>query len=90
MPLIAVLDSIKLSLYHEKDGKHHEPHVHAVYNGFKAVYDFEGRLTKGEMPNPQKRMIAAWILEHQEELLDRWENAMKFLPILRIDREEKK
>ena len=42
MPLIAVLDAIKLSLYHEKDGKHHEPHVHAVYNEYKAVYDFDG------------------------------------------------
>ena len=55
MPLIAVLDAIKLSLYHEKDGKHHEPHVHAVYNEYKAAYDFDGSLTRGEMPNPQKK-----------------------------------
>ena len=90
MPLIAVLDAIKLSLYHEKDGKHHEPHVHAVYNEYKAVYDFDGRLTRGEMPNQQKRIIAAWILEHQEELYDRWESAMRFMPISRIDREGEK
>ena len=58
----------------EEDGKHHKKHIHIKYNNYKAIFDFEGNLISGKIPNKQKKMVQAWIAIHEEELYRLWKN----------------
>ncbi|MBR1439304.1 MAG: DUF4160 domain-containing protein [Synergistaceae bacterium] len=44
-------------------------YFHAWYSGHKAEFDFEGNILAGEMPSKQSKMIAAWLLCTQMNLL---------------------
>lgn len=60
----------------------HNPHIHAVYQGHKASYDFDGNVTAGEpLPRKQHRILAAWIELHRDELEAAWTLAMNNEPI---------
>ena len=52
--------------------KHRCPHLHAYYNEYKAVFDFEGTIIEVSMPNKQSKIIQAWMEIHKEELIKLW------------------
>ena len=68
MPIVSQFYGILIRMYYNDMEKHHEPHIHAEYAEYKAVYDFNGNRIKGKMPNKQEKMIIAWIAIHVEEL----------------------
>lgn len=40
--------------------EHNPPHIHAVYQGYRASYDFDGNVTAGEpLPRKQHRILVA-------------------------------
>lgn len=45
----------------------------------------DGDLTDGDMPNRQKRLIAAWTELHRDELLANWELAINEQPLYKIE-----
>lgn len=47
--------------------EHNPPHLHAEYQGNNAVFNFDGEITEGTMPNKQKKLIVAWIEIHKDE-----------------------
>ncbi len=84
MPLLAIIGAIKISIYYEAGGKHHDFHIHVAYNEYKALYDLNGNIIKGEMPNPQNRAASEWIQDHREQLIDAWNKAMNNIYVDRI------
>lgn len=74
MPIISKFYGIIITMYMEEDGKHHKKHIHIKYNNYKAIFDFEGNLISGKIPNKQKKMVQAWIAIHEEELYRLWKN----------------
>ena len=72
-------------MYWEDDGQHHEPHFHARYSGYKAVFDLNGRLIVGKLPEAQNTYVKAWALIHHDELLANWELACNKEQLFRID-----
>jgi len=48
------------------------PHLHAIYNENKAVFDLNGNLLEGNMPNKQRKIIEAWMEIHNDELVKLW------------------
>lgn len=56
MPIISMFYGIVISMYYDE---HNPPHFHAYYGDFKAIFDFDGELLKGEMPKKQQKLIAA-------------------------------
>lgn len=55
---------------------HVPPHFHAEYNGQKALVDIlEARVIKGALPARQLKLILAWAVIHQDELMQNWELA---------------
>jgi hypothetical protein len=48
-------------------------HLHAKYVEYDGVFDFEGNLVEGDLPNKQRKLVEAWILIHKEELQANWE-----------------
>lgn len=75
MPTISMFFGIIIRMYN--NGEHNPPHFHAYYQDYEAMFDFNGNLIKGNMPNKQANLIKAWTIIHEEELLANWDLAMK-------------
>ena len=64
---------------------HTPPHFHAEYNGQKAVVDIiNGRVIKGALPAKQLKLVLAWDVIHQDELMQNWELAKDLKPLNKI------
>ena len=58
-------------------GEHPPPHIHAYYAEHKASVDIRtGNIIQGDLPNKQKKLVAAWVALHQDELLADWDLVM--------------
>ena len=77
MPLISQFYGILISMYKEEFVKHNLPHFHAYYAEFEAVFDLEGQLLEGNLPNKQRKMVEVWALIHAEELQAVWNSIIK-------------
>ena len=73
MPTISMFYGIIIRMYRELGGKHHMPHIHVLYSGDEAIFDFDGNMIEGYIPRKQQQLTIAWILIHQEELGANWQ-----------------
>ena len=56
--------------------EHNPPHFHVYYQGRKGIFDIRTcEVIDGDLPKKQIKLIGAWSLLHQEELLADWELA---------------
>ncbi len=71
MPTISVFFGIVVQMY----WRDHPPaHFHAYYQGFEGLFALDtGELIEGQMPVGSRRVLKAWTLRHQTELLENWE-----------------
>ena len=57
-------------------GEHNPPHIHAEYQGSKAVFDFAGNMVRGSLGSRTAvRLVRDWIDLHGPELWADWELA---------------
>ena len=71
MPEISLFYGIRVTMYYDD---HNPPHFHAEYNGNKALIEIDGaRVIKGALPSRQLKLILAWCVLHQDELMQNWE-----------------
>ena len=55
---------------------HNPPHIHAIYNGYKASYGIDdAKIIAGKMPKKADALIAEWILLRKQDLLQVWKLA---------------
>jgi hypothetical protein len=56
--------------------EHNPPHIHAEYQGNKAVFDLSGNVTKGTLQSQTAmRLVREWIKLHESELWEDWKLA---------------
>lgn len=56
--------------------EHNPPHVHAEYQGNKALFDLSGNMTHGNLRSRTAvRLVREWIDRHVDELDEDWELA---------------
>jgi len=73
MPTISMFYGILIRMYLGKK-EHNPPHIHAIYQNKKAVFDIKtGEKTDGNLPNDKEKLVSAWITLHKDELLADWE-----------------
>lgn len=73
---------IRVTMYYED---HNLPHFHAEYNGNKALVEIdEARVMKGALPSKQLKLVLAWCVLHQDELMQNWELAKDGRPLNEI------
>jgi hypothetical protein len=89
MPTISMFFGILVRMFFRDIEKHHEPHIHAEYQGKVAVYSInDGKRLAGEIPPKKHKLVVAWIEIHKEDLLVNWELAVtgkKPFPIRGLD-----
>jgi len=77
MPELASFYGIKVMMYTLDNKRHHLPHIHARYQGEKAVFSIpEGELLAGSLPSKKVRMVQTWIDIHTDELMECWDLAV--------------
>ena len=58
----------------------------SLFYGNKAIIDInEARVIKGALPSRQLKLILAWCVIHQDELMQNWELSKDGLPLNRIN-----
>lgn len=83
MPEISLFYGIRVTMYYDD---HNSPHFHAEYNGMKALIDIvQARVLKGALPSRQLKLILAWCVIHQDELMQNWELSKDGKPLNRIN-----
>lgn len=82
MPEISLFYGIRVTMYYDD---HNPPHFHAEYNGNKAIVDIcNARIIKGALPSRQLKLVLAWCVIHQDELMQNWELSKDGKPLNRI------
>lgn len=65
MPLIDVIDGIRIKIYNRD---HLPAHIHAVYNEYEAfIVIADGRIMAGYLPGSQMRKVIAWLSDHGDQ-----------------------
>lgn len=86
MPVISMFYGLIVMMYFFDTKKHNLPHIHVKYQNDEAVFSItDGELLEGSLPNNKKRLIAAWIEIHKEELMADWQLASEGQQIFKID-----
>lgn len=85
MPEISRFFGIIIRMFTETGERHHTPHLHAYYQGRKAVFSIDPiELITGELPHRQQRLVEAWMELYQAELMEDWNLAIAGNPINKI------
>lgn len=86
MPTISMFYGLIIRMMFMDTTKHHLPHLHVEYQGENAVILIpDGELIEGNLPLKKLRMLQAWIVIHEEELMADWALAVKGEPVFKID-----
>ena len=65
--------------------KEHEPsHIHALYGEHIGIFNLKTmEMEEGDLPTKARELVKEWLIQHQNELIDMWENqSIKKLPPL--------
>ena len=77
MPILSAFYGIIIRMYFFDNQQHHLPHIHAEYQGNKAVFAIESAdLIQGPLPRKQLRLVQAWMELRRDELTADWQLAV--------------
>jgi len=83
MPVVSMFFGIVVRMYYDD---HNPPHIHAEYQGSKAVLDFQGNVLKGGLGSRTAlKLVREWVDLYAVELVDDWNAARQGQPIKKID-----
>lgn len=73
MPEISRFFGIVIAMFYSE---HNPPHFHARYGGDKVAIEIRTlRVSEGRLPPRALGLVIEWASQHQDELMDDWEQA---------------
>jgi hypothetical protein len=85
MPEISRFFGIIIRMYMEAGSPHNHPHLHAYYQNAVGIYRVDQiEMIEGNLAKREQRLVEAWIVLHQNELLENWERLQSGEPPLKI------
>lgn len=72
MPTLSMFYGIIVRMQSEQGGKHHMPHIHAIYGDHEIVIALDGEVLEGSIPIKQRKMLEGWMAIHEDELMANW------------------
>ena len=85
MPELSRFYGLIVKMLFMDGGRHHKPHVHVYYGDYEAQLAVDGELLAGSLPVKQFKLVQAWLVLHEDELYQAWNNAVAGKPFDRID-----
>jgi len=73
VPTLSMFYGIIVRMFREQGGKHHIPHIHAMYSGQNVVVTFDGNVIEGDFPASKLKLLVAWVEIHKDELEANWQ-----------------
>ncbi len=71
MPIIKIIDSIKILIYFND---HAPPHFHAVYNEYEELIIIETLETySGNLPGKQRKKVIEWAEKSKDYIKSKWD-----------------
>lgn len=84
MPELSRFFGIVIKMIYKDEGRHHKPHIHVYYGEYEASIAIDGEMLAGSLPSKQYKLVAAWLIMHEDELYQAWNRAVAGKPINRI------
>ncbi len=82
MPEICRFFGISIRMYYND---HAPPHFHAVYGEQKAIVDIRTLMViEGRLSPRVLGMVMEWASQHQEALMELWEQARNYQPLCKL------
>jgi len=86
MAILSMFYGLIISMFYGDNKQHKSPHIHVRYQDMKAVFSIpEGEMIEGSLPIKKIKLIQAWIIMHEEDLIANWELATNEQNIFRIE-----
>ena len=86
MATLSIFYGIIISMFYGDNKQHKLPHIHAQYQNFEAVFSIlDGEIIEGSLPRKKIKLIQAWIILHEEDLMANWELATHERNIFKIE-----
>jgi hypothetical protein len=86
MALLSMFYGLVISMFYGDNKQHKSPHIHVRYQDMKAVFSIpEGEILNGDLPQKKIKLVQAWIIMHEEDLMANWELATTEENIFRIE-----
>ena len=85
MPEISRFYGISVKMLYMDDSQHHKPHVHVYYGEYEASVGIDGEMLAGSLPTKQYKLVAAWLVLHEDELYKAWNYAVSGRSFTRIE-----
>ena len=83
MPTICMFRGIKIYINWRE---HQPPHFHAKYGGDEVIVSIQdAEVIAGSFPSKQLKLLLAWAILHQDELMDNWNLAANKEDLFAID-----
>ena len=77
MPELSRFMGIVIKMIFLDDEKHHKPHVHVKYGDYKDSIGIDGEVLAGSIPSKQYKLVQAWLIIHEDELYEAWNQAVR-------------
>ena len=85
MPELCRFFNIVVKMIFSDTDQHHKPHFHVYYAEHEASVGVDGELLAGSLPVKQLKLVQAWAAIHEDELYAAWNNAVRNIPIDKIE-----
>ena len=86
MAVLSIFYGIIISMFYGDNKQHKQPHIHVKYQDMKAVFSIpDGEILSGAIPEKKVKLVQAWIVMHEEDLMANWELATNEKNIFKID-----
>jgi hypothetical protein len=86
MATLSIFYGLIISMFYGDNKQHKIPHIHVEYQGQEAVFSIpDGEILTGALPNKKIKLVQAWIIMHEEDLMANWELATNEKNIFRIE-----
>ena len=86
MATLSMFYGLVISMFYGDNKQHHLPHIHVKYQDMKAAFSIpDGEMIEGNLPIKKIKLVQAWIIMHEEDLMANWDLATNEANIFRID-----
>lgn len=86
MPTISMFYGIIIRMYYFDNQQHSTPHIHVHFQDDSMIVEIpSGQILEGNIPINKKKLVDAWVVIHQDELMADWELAISGESVFKID-----
>ncbi|GBR77623.1 hypothetical protein RDn1_282 [Candidatus Termititenax dinenymphae] len=77
MPELCRFNGLIIRMFFDDVKRHYKPHVHVIYNKYKATIALDGEVLSGKLPAKEMKRVLAWITLREDELYEAWTKAVR-------------